>query len=150
FGDDNSLPCECSFMCSCTSTSQVRGRREFLSGLGGRRRGNTDRAGGKCHGGIRGGGSRSPCLTKKKAVINWKGGCGKTTVATHLAVALATSGLETGLADYDRQQTAKLWRRLRSKGAAAICLVDWRKEFGACPGFIQRLVVDCPPSLRAK
>ena len=43
-------------------------------------------------------------MTKHICVINWKGGCGKTTIATHLAVALATSGLETGLADYDRQR----------------------------------------------
>ena len=48
-------------------------------------------------------------MTKHVCVINWKGGCGKTTIATHLAVALASSGLETGLADYDRQETAKLW-----------------------------------------
>ena len=57
-------------------------------------------------------------MTKHICVINWKGGCGKTTIATHLAVALASSGLETGLADYDRQKTAKLWKKLRPKGAA--------------------------------
>ena len=34
-------------------------------------------------------------MTKHVCVINWKGGCGKTTIATHLAVALAASGLET-------------------------------------------------------
>ena len=31
-------------------------------------------------------------MTKHVCVINWKGGCGKTTIATHLAVALAASG----------------------------------------------------------
>jgi chromosome partitioning protein len=41
-------------------------------------------------------------MTKHVCVINWKGGCGKTTIATHLAVALASSGFKTGLADYDR------------------------------------------------
>ena len=89
-------------------------------------------------------------MTKHVCVINWKGGCGKTTIATHLAVALATSGLETGLADCDRQETAKLWEKLRPKDAVAVSLVDWRKDFGRCPASLQRLIVDCPPSLRAK
>ena len=89
-------------------------------------------------------------MTKHICVINWKGGCGKTTIATHLAVALATSGLETGLADYDRQKTAKLWEKLRPKNAAKVTLVDWRKNFGKSPASLQRLVVDCPPSLRTK
>jgi chromosome partitioning protein len=57
-------------------------------------------------------------MSKHVCVINWKGGCGKTTIATHLAVALAASGLETGLADYDRQETASSGRdcgpRMRS------------------------------------
>ena len=89
-------------------------------------------------------------MTKHICVINWKGGCGKTTIATHLAVALASSGLETGLADYDRQKTAKLWKKLRPKCAAPVRLVDWRKSFGKRPASLQRMVVDCPPSLRAK
>jgi chromosome partitioning protein len=89
-------------------------------------------------------------MTTHICVINWKGGCGKTTIATHLAVALAASGLETGLADYDRQKTAKLWKKLRPKDAVTVSLVDWRKDFGSCPGSLQRLIVDCPPSLRTK
>ena len=72
-------------------------------------------------------------MTKYICVINWKGGCGKTTIATHLAVALAESGLKTGLADCDRQKTAKLWDTLRPKDAVTVSLVDWRKNFGRCP-----------------
>ena len=89
-------------------------------------------------------------MTKHVCVINWKGGCGKTTIATHLAVALASSGLETGLADYDRQETAKLWEKLRLKDAVAVSLINWRKDFGRSPDSLQRLIVDCPPSLRTK
>src|SRR5262245_42899616 len=89
-------------------------------------------------------------MTKHICVINWKGGCGKTTVATHLAVALAASGLKTGLADYDRQKTAKSWRKLRPEDAVAVSFVDWRKTFGKCPAYLQRMVIDCPPSLRTK
>src|SRR6478735_1353146 len=72
-------------------------------------------------------------MTKHVCVINWKGGCGKTTIANHLAVALASSGLETGLADYDRQETAKLWGKLRPKDAVAVSLINWRKDFGRRP-----------------
>jgi len=89
-------------------------------------------------------------MTKHICVINWKGGCGKTTIATHIAVALAASGLKTGLADYDRQKTAKSWRKLRPEDAVAVSLVDWRKTFGKCPVYLQRMVIDCPPSLRTK
>ena len=89
-------------------------------------------------------------MTKHVCVINWKGGCGKTTIATHLAVALASSGLETGLADYDRQETAKLWEKLRPKDAVTVSLINWRKDFGRSPDSLQRLIVDCAPSLRTK
>ena len=89
-------------------------------------------------------------MTKHVCVINWKGGCGKTTIATHLAVALASSGLETRLADYDWQETAKLWEKLRPKDAVAVSLINWRKDFGRSPDSLQRLIVDCPPSLRTK
>ena len=89
-------------------------------------------------------------MTKRICVINWKGGCGKTTIATHLAVALAASGLKTGLADFDRQKTAKLWQKLRPKDVVAVSLLDWRRDFGQCPESLQRMVVDCPPSLGTK
>jgi chromosome partitioning protein len=89
-------------------------------------------------------------MAKHVCVINWKGGCGKTTIATSVAVALAASGLETGLADCDRQKTAKLWEKLRPKDSLRVPIIDWRKDFGGCPESLQRLVVDCPPSLRAK
>ena len=89
-------------------------------------------------------------MTKHVCVINWKGGCGKTTIATHLAVALASSGLETGLADYDRQETAKLWEKLRPKDAVAVSLINWRNDFGRSPDSLQRLIVDCPRTKRVR
>lgn len=88
-------------------------------------------------------------MTRTIAVINVKGGCGKTTVATHLAAAFAASGLKTVLADYDRQRSALLWGGLRDGQARPVRLLDWRKEFGAVPKRTQRLVVDCPASLRS-
>ncbi|MAF47283.1 MAG: ParA family protein [Rhodospirillales bacterium] len=83
-------------------------------------------------------------------VINVKGGCGKTTVATHLAAALSSSGLKTALADWDRYRGATHWIKLRPKEAVKIELADWRKSFGAVPKGVQRVVIDCPASLKSK
>ena len=48
-------------------------------------------------------------------VINSKGGCGKTTIATNLASWYACSGLPTALIDYDAQGSSMRWASLRSK-----------------------------------
>ena len=46
-------------------------------------------------------------------VTNSKGGCGKTTVATNLAVGLQVQGKEVVLWDYDIQGSSILWSRNR-------------------------------------
>ena len=84
------------------------------------------------------------------AVINLKGGTGKTTVAIHLAVAWAESGLRVALADFDRQKSVLTWAKKRPRTAAPVTILDWRREFGICPAKIQRLVVDCPAGLTSK
>jgi len=43
------------------------------------------------------------------AVLNAKGGCGKTTIATNLAAALAWEGYEVALGDLDPQQSSADW-----------------------------------------
>lgn len=47
------------------------------------------------------------------AVLNAKGGCGKTTVATNLAAALAWEGYTVALGDLDPQQSSADWGRSR-------------------------------------
>jgi chromosome partitioning protein len=89
-------------------------------------------------------------MTGMVCVINLKGGCGKTTVSTHLAAAFALSGLDTALADFDRQKNALLWHRLRGGRKPKIGIVDWRDKFGKVPKGAQRLVIDCPASLRTR
>ena len=48
------------------------------------------------------------------AVVNAKGGSGKTTVTLHLAVAVAQQGRNVAVLDLDPQQTAVRWRQRRS------------------------------------
>ncbi|MEO1250178.1 MAG: ParA family protein, partial [Pseudomonadota bacterium] len=46
-------------------------------------------------------------------VLNLKGGCGKTTLATNLAGACAAHGLKVALAEVDRQKSALTWLKSR-------------------------------------
>jgi chromosome partitioning protein len=54
------------------------------------------------------------------SVMNTKGGCGKTTVATNLASYCASQGYATSLFDYDRQASSMRWLKLRGNGRAPI------------------------------
>ena len=83
-------------------------------------------------------------------VANTKGGCGKTTVATHLAAALAAEGRRTALADADRQRSSLQWARLRPGTAAPIAALDWVDEPTTPPRGTERLVIDGAAAMRKK
>ena len=57
---------------------------------------------------------------KVLAVINGKGGVGKTTVSTHLAVAAERLGLVTAILDLDPQPSSTLWADHREATAPAV------------------------------
>ena len=61
------------------------------------------------------------------AVVNRKGGSGKSTIATHLAAYCANAGLSVMLGDVDHQQSTQTWLRLRSanRGATRPPIVGW-------------------------
>jgi chromosome partitioning protein len=49
----------------------------------------------------------------KISVMNTKGGCGKTTIATNLASYCASRGYGTALFDYDKQASSSRWVKVR-------------------------------------
>lgn len=53
-------------------------------------------------------------------VINSKGGCGKTTVATNLASYYAATGVKVAIMDYDQQGSSLQWLKLRPPHLARI------------------------------
>lgn len=83
-------------------------------------------------------------------VANTKGGCGKTTISTHLAAAFATAGRRTALADADRQHSSFQWTRLRPGNAAAITPLDWVDRLTDPPKGTECLVIDAAAAMKTK
>ncbi len=88
---------------------------------------------------------------RKILIANGKGGCGKTTIATTLAAALANSGADVILADADRQGSSLSWLKARPENLAKIEALDWSKEkaIGEFPKGRDALVIDGPGGLRS-
>ncbi|MEN7343293.1 MAG: ParA family protein [Pseudomonadota bacterium] len=61
-------------------------------------------------------------------VMNAKGGCGKSTVATNLASYYAVEGKQVALADFDPQRSSLDWLEARPESAPAIAAVDGAKD----------------------
>ncbi len=87
-------------------------------------------------------------MTHRICVINGKGGCGKTTISTHLAAAYANSGLVTELVDLDPLRGATAWHKRRSSKNAPITLNNGRDKTPSSSR-VQRVIVDCPASMRS-
>jgi chromosome partitioning protein len=63
-------------------------------------------------------------------VINGKGGCGKTTIATNLAVAYACQGKNVALLDNDPQASSSHWAELRDPELPPVQLVAKHERAG--------------------
>jgi chromosome partitioning protein len=59
----------------------------------------------------------------KISVMNTKGGCGKTTIATNLASYCASRGYATALFDYDKQASSSRWVKVRPSSRPPIHFV---------------------------
>ncbi len=89
---------------------------------------------------------------RKILVVNAKGGCGKTTVATNLAVALAARGEDVALADADRQKSSLSWVKRRPKHMVHVEGLNWTKEraIGDKSKGLDAVVIDGPGGLRSE
>lgn len=86
-------------------------------------------------------------------VLNSKGGCGKTTIATTLASRYACDGFNTVLVDYDPQGSSMRWLSQRSQNRPVIKGVDAHKNLTMnvtstwalrVPPTTERIVIDAP------
>lgn len=84
-------------------------------------------------------------------VANPKGGVGKSTIATNIAGYLASRGHSVMLGDADRQQSSRLWLRLRPPEARPIA--GWEVGEGQIakpPKGTTHVVLDTPAGLHGK
>lgn len=75
-------------------------------------------------------------------VVNPKGGCGKTTVATNLAGYYASKGVSVSLADLDQQRSSYQWVKSRPEGAPPIEAWLEQGKFTT-----KRVIYDCPAQI---
>jgi chromosome partitioning protein len=83
------------------------------------------------------------------AVVNRKGGCGKSTFAAHVAAWCARRGHSVMLGDVDRQQSTRSW--LRRRDAALPTIAPWamdQKNVLRVPTGISHVVLDTPGGLQ--
>ncbi len=82
---------------------------------------------------------------KHIVVLNPKGGCGKTTIATHLAVYASTLGLRVALADHDKQASSHDWLKSRPRRCADIAAIA-AYDGEAIEGNFEVIIHDMPAS----
>jgi chromosome partitioning protein len=89
---------------------------------------------------------------RKILVVNSKGGCGKTTIATNLAVALAARGEDVGLADADKQKSSLSWVKRRPKKLVKVEGLNWTKDgaIGDKNKGLDAIIIDGPGGLRSE
>lgn len=89
-------------------------------------------------------------------VINVKGGCGKTTIATNLASLYAVKGFGVSLFDYDPQGSSLHWLKQRPRNRPPVVGVAAHHAQSSVtrtfalrtPPHINRIVVDTPAGLK--
>ena len=78
-------------------------------------------------------------------VMNAKGGCGKSTIATNLAAYYASEGYDTSLADFDPQRSSLDWLESRSDELPTIHGVEgYRDGLKAMPRNSDFVIIDAP------
>ena len=83
-------------------------------------------------------------------VMNNKGGCGKTTMATNLASYYASEGYKVALADFDPQASSMEWLKARTEDYAEIIGIPAYETGLRTPRNTDYLIIDVPAGLRGK
>jgi chromosome partitioning protein len=83
-------------------------------------------------------------------VANPKGGSGKTTLATNIAVYYALRGRDVALVDYDVQASALDWLAARPENRAPIAAVDATDGRARLPRNTEVAVLDVPAGIRGR
>jgi chromosome partitioning protein len=78
-------------------------------------------------------------------VLNAKGGCGKSTLSTNIAVFFAREGLEVCIADYDPQRSSLDWLAQRPADLPAVTgVAAFEEGLRGVPRSTDILVIDAP------
>lgn len=83
-------------------------------------------------------------------VVNAKGGCGKTTVATNLAGYYAIRGKNVTLVDYDPQQSSIEWLENRGPERAPINGIAGFRESVRIPEGTDFVIIDSPAGIQGR
>lgn len=83
-------------------------------------------------------------------VLNAKGGCGKSTLATNLASYYANKGLPVALADYDPQGSSMAWLAARPPERPEIHGIAAWEDAARPPRDTERLIIDAPARIHGK
>ncbi|NKB36363.1 MAG: AAA family ATPase [Gammaproteobacteria bacterium] len=83
-------------------------------------------------------------------VLNPKGGCGKSTIATNIAGYFASEGKRVSLADCDPQQSSADWLSVRPESAAEIKPAPVKAGKIDVPRRTEILIIDTPAALHGK
>jgi chromosome partitioning protein len=84
------------------------------------------------------------------AVVNPKGGVGKSTLATNIAGYFAAAERPTMLGDVDRQASARAWLQLRPAAAAPVRTWDVDGSTARAPRGVTHVVLDTPAQIDAR
>lgn len=83
-------------------------------------------------------------------ILNAKGGCGKSTLATNLAGYYASKGRRVVLADFDPQESALDWLSARPAERPAITgIAAWRDGFHV-PRDVDWVIIDSPAAIKGR
>ncbi|CAJ2376988.1 MAG: AAA family ATPase [Gammaproteobacteria bacterium] len=86
---------------------------------------------------------------KTTLIVNPKGGCGKSTIATNLASYYARAGAPVALVDYDPQKSSLAWLEQRGASGNPIHGIDGGAKRISLPGATERVVMDSPARIEA-